>query len=53
MNKALYYANLLILPVFFALAFVMNLYKLTKQAWRWSVNETKDAYRSNRRHYNV
>jgi hypothetical protein len=53
MNKALYYINLPLLPAFFAVSFALNMYKLTKQAFRWSVSETKDTYRSNRRHYNV
>ena len=53
MNKALYYINLLALPVFFIVSFTMNMYKMTKQAFRWSVSETKSAYQGNRRHFKM
>jgi hypothetical protein len=54
MNKIYYYANVLIgVPLLFIVAFSMNMWKLTKQAFRWSVAETKSAYQENRRHYKM
>ena len=53
MNNALYYVNLMLMPVYFIMVFTMNMYKLTKQAWRWSVNDTKSAYHSNRRYFKL
>ena len=53
MNKALYYLNLLIMPVYFVMVFAMNMYTFTKQAWRWSVNDTKRSYHSNRRYFKM
>jgi hypothetical protein len=49
MNTVLYYLNLTLLPLFFTVVLVKNVYNLTKQAFRWSVSETMNAYRSNRR----
>lgn len=50
MNKISYYANVVFgLPLLFIVCLMSNMYKLTLQAVRWSINETKDAYRSNRR----
>jgi hypothetical protein len=49
MNTVLYYLNLTFLPLLFLVILVQNVYKMLKQAIRWSVYETKQAYRSNRR----
>jgi hypothetical protein len=48
----MYYIQLTLLPVFFIMVLAKNTYKLMKQSVRWSVNETKEAYRSHRRVYN-
>jgi hypothetical protein len=47
-----YYIQLTLLPVFFVMVLTKNTYKLMKQAFRWSVSETMEAYRSHRRVYN-
>jgi hypothetical protein len=49
MNTVLYYLNLTLMPLLFVVILVKNVYNLTKQAFRWSVSETMNAYRSNRR----
>lgn len=48
----MYYIQLTLMPVFFVLVLTKNVYKLMKQAWRWSVSETQAVYRSHRRAYN-
>ena len=48
----MYYIQLTLMPVFFIMVLTKNSYKLMKQAWRWSVSETMEAYRSHRRVYN-
>ena len=48
----MYYVQLILIPVFFLVVLAKNSYKLMKQAFSWSVAETRDAYRSNRRFYN-
>ena len=53
MNKIYYYLNLLVAPVYFVIVFAMNWWKLTKQAFQWSVAETKSAYQGNRRYFGV
>ena len=53
MKKVLYYLNVAILPLYFIVALVSNMFKLTKQAISWSVSETKSAYQSNRRYYKM
>ena len=48
-----YYANVLIgLPLFFLLSLAANTYRMLRQAWRFTVSETKETYRSNCRAHN-
>ena len=49
MNRLSYYANLLLMPLFFVVVFVRNMWRLSKQAYRWSIVETKSGYYENRR----
>ena len=49
MNTVLYYLNLAFMPLLFVVILVKNVYILTIQAYHWTVSETKNAYRSNRR----
>lgn len=48
-NTAMYYLNLLALPLLFIAFLIANMYKLNKQAVRWTMSETANAYESNRR----
>lgn len=49
-----YYVNVLIgLPLFFLLSLTVNTCKMLRQAWRFTVSETRDAYRSNRRFHGL
>lgn len=52
MNNFLYYIQLTLMPLLFIVVFTKNSYKLMKQALRWSISETMEAYRSHRRVYN-
>lgn len=48
-----YYANVLIgLPLFFLLSLTANTYRMLRQAVSFTVLETKETYRSNRRAHN-
>lgn len=53
LNTVFYYLNLTVVPVFFLVSLVKNMFTLTKQAFRWTVGETKEAYRSNRRYFKM
>lgn len=51
MNAVAYYANIIATPIFFIVVLVKNMYRLNKQAIRWSVSETSAALASNRRYF--
>lgn len=49
-----YYSNVLIgLPIYFVLCLLINVGKMLARAWKFTVYETKDTYRSNRRHHGL
>lgn len=50
MKRLSYFVNVVIgLTLFFIVALICNTVSMLRQAWRYTVSETKDAYRSNRR----
>ena len=53
MNKILYYMNFVAFPFLIAICFVQNVCKAMKRAISSTMWEVKDAYRSNKRHYNM
>lgn len=54
MNCLSYLANVLIgLPLFFLLSLTVNTCRMLQQAWRFTVSETRDVYRSNRRFHGL
>lgn len=53
LNTVFYYLNLTVVPLFFLVSLFKNMYTLTKQAFRWTHSETKEAYRANRRYYKM
>lgn len=52
MNKFLYYANLIfVAPFLFMVILMINLYKMNKQAIRFTMSQFRDDYKAARRYY--
>lgn len=51
-NTILYFANLALLPLVCVVFFAVNMFKLTRQAIRWTVSDITSSYHANRRYYN-
>lgn len=52
-NQILYYANVSLFPLVCILCFLKNFTRLTAQAFRWTVSEMEQAWKSNRRAFGL